>query len=176
MEPTLRTIIWQQFGAAIDMLEKALRACPDGLWNDSLWNDTNMRPEFSAFWYIGYHTLFWVDLYLTGSVDGFTPPAPFTLDELDPAGRLPDRPYTREELLAYLGHGRKKLWATAATLTDEKAAQLCRFPWGEVSFLELLLDNMRHVQEHGAQLNMYLGQKVSSNSRWVGKTNIESGG
>jgi hypothetical protein len=176
MEPTLPTIIWQQFGAAVDMLEKALRACPDELWKDSLWNDSSMSPEFSAFWYIGYHTLFWVDLYLTGSVEGFSPPAPFNLDELDPAGLLPDRPYTREELLAYLDHDRKKLWATTTALTDEKAARLCHFPWGEVSFLELLLDNMRHVQEHGAQLNMYLGQKAGSNSRWVGKSKTESGG
>jgi hypothetical protein len=53
------------------------------------------------------------------------------------------------------------------TLTDEKARQPCSFPWGEVSFGELLLDNMRHVQEHAAQMNMYLGQKIGANARWV---------
>jgi len=31
-----------------------------------------------------------------------------------------------------------------------------QFPWGELCFAELLIDNMRHVQEHGAQLRMFL--------------------
>jgi hypothetical protein len=29
---TWKVIIWQQFGAAIDMLENAIEACPDNLW------------------------------------------------------------------------------------------------------------------------------------------------
>jgi hypothetical protein len=31
---TWRTITWQQFGAAIDMLANALRACPDEYADD----------------------------------------------------------------------------------------------------------------------------------------------
>ena len=31
METTLRTALWQQFGATIDMLENALLACPSAL-------------------------------------------------------------------------------------------------------------------------------------------------
>jgi hypothetical protein len=169
MDPAWKAILWRQFGAAIDMLENALRSCPDGLWSRSLWNDPTIRPEFSHFWYVAYHALFWLDLYLTGSTEGFTPPAPFTLDELDPAGLLPERIYTRDELLAYLAHGRRKGQAVVEGLTDERARQLCRFPWGEVSFAELILDNMRHVQEHAAQLNMFLGQETGLDSRWVAK-------
>ncbi len=167
MDTTWRTIIWQQFGAAIDMLENALRACPDRLWRDCLWNNDSERPEYAQFWYIAYHTLFWLDLYLSGSVEGFAPPAPFTLDELDPAGLLPERPYSKDELQAYLDHGRQKCRATIEALTDEKARQRCGFRWGEISFLELLLYNMRHVQEHAAQLNLMLGQKVGSAPGWV---------
>jgi hypothetical protein len=55
------------------------------------------------------------------------------------------------------------------SLTDEKARQLCRFSWGELPFAELLLDNLRHVQEHGAQLNMFLGQQLVPSSRWLAK-------
>ena len=97
MDATWRTSLWQQFGAAIDMLDNAVTACPDELWRVRLWDDAEL-PESAAFWYIVYHTLFWLDLYLSGAVEGFAPPAPFTLDELDPAGLLPDRPYTRDEL------------------------------------------------------------------------------
>ncbi len=39
METTLRTAVWQQCGAAIDMLENALLACPETLWQGRLWGD-----------------------------------------------------------------------------------------------------------------------------------------
>ena len=170
MDLIWRKIIWQQFGAAIDMLENALLNCPDELWGGEMWKDNTMPPEFSAFWYVAYHTLFWLDFYLSGRVEGFAPPAPFTLDEMDPAGVLPERQYTRDELLTYLDHGRKKCRETIEALTDEKARQRYSFPWGEISFLGLLLDNMRHVQEHGAQLNMFLGQNAGVNARWVAQS------
>ena len=36
MSITWTTIIWQQFGAAIDTLDDMLRACPDDLWRARL--------------------------------------------------------------------------------------------------------------------------------------------
>jgi hypothetical protein len=56
---------------------------------------------FSAFSYLCYHTLFWLDLYLTGAEEGFAPPAPFDLVEMEACEVLP-RTYTREEPLDYL--------------------------------------------------------------------------
>jgi hypothetical protein len=162
--------LWRQFGSAIGMLEKAIRACPDDLWSASMWQDRTMGAEFSAFWYVAFHTLFWLDCYLSGSIDGFTPPDPFTLEEMDPAGVLRPRTYSRAELLGYLEYGRKKCRETIENLTDERAGRLGRVGWGEVNFFELLLDNMRHVQEHGAQLNMFLGQRMGETSRWQSTT------
>jgi DinB superfamily len=165
MDPLWRTALWQQFGATIDMLENALLACPDTHWHGRLWGDYSehpLPPAYAAFWYIAYHTLFWLDLYLTGSSEeGFTPPPPFNTYELDPAGKFPERPYTRDELHAYLLHLRQKCQTTIAELSDEKARQPADFPWTHrepVSFLELQLYNMRHVQEHAAQLSLFLGQ------------------
>src|SRR6266498_5181733 len=166
MDTLWKTSIWQQFGAAIDMLDNALLACPEELWSD--------RTQEQEYWYVTYHALFWLDLYLTGAVEDFAPPAPFTLDELDPAGLLPDRPYTKNELQTYLDHCRKKCHATIDALTDEQARQRCGFAWGEVSFAELLLYNMRHVQEHAAELNMILGQKIGSAPGWVTQANRRS--
>jgi len=168
MKSSIKNIIWQQFGAAIDMLDNALRACPDELWHSRLW-DNPQSSDFSQFWYVVYHTLFWVDLYLFGAVEGFAPPTPFTLDELDPAGLLPERPYTKDELLVYLDDCRQKCQTTIEALADDTAQRRCRFPWGEVSFAELLLYNMRHVQEHAAQLSLFLGQNGVSAPDWVTK-------
>jgi len=167
MDANLKTALGQQFGAAIDMLDNALLACPDQLWQVRLWEGPAEQAGLAEFWYIAYHTLFWLDLYLSGSVEGFVPPAPFTLAELDPAGIIPDRPYSMDELRTYLEHARTKCQATIYALTDEKARQQCTFPWGQLPFMELLLDNMRHVQEHTAQLNMLLGQKIGWNPGWV---------
>ena len=183
MDPLWRTALWQQFGATIDMLENALLACPSRHWHGRLWSDQKdhpLPPEYAEFWYITYHTLFWLDLYLTGSLEGFAPPIPFTLDELDPAGEFPERPYTRDELHAYLVNLRKKCQTTIAELSDEKAHQQVAFRWvGEkpMSFLELLLYNMRHVQEHAAQLNMFLGQNaIDGASDWVSQAKADEGG
>jgi hypothetical protein len=159
MDPIWREELWRQFGAAIDMLENAIEACPD-----ELWDDRSRRPEF---WYLAYHTLFYLDLYLSDSVDGFAPPSPFTLGEMDPAGVMPARPYTKDELRSYLTYGRRKCRSRLASLTNEWTSTLRKFSWGEMSGAALLLYNMRHVQHHAAQLNLILRQTVDAAPRWV---------
>jgi hypothetical protein len=165
METSWRTALWRQFGAAIDMLENALVACPAALWTQRLWPTPpppQFPPPFAEFWYVAYHALVWLDLYLSGiPEEEFTPPAPFAQGELDSAGALPERPYTKEELRAYLASTRQKCHATLVALTDEQARRPVEYPWSRgqpISFLELLLYNMRHVQEHAAQLSLFLGQ------------------
>lgn len=160
---------WQQCGAAIDMLDNALHACPDELWASNLWMTPGDPSGFSEFWYLAYHTLFWLDYNLSGAAEDFAPPSPFTLAELDPAGLLPDRIYTKAELQSYLQHCRQKCHATINALTDESAARRCHFNHRDLSFFELLLYNMRHVQDHTAQLNLLLGQKGIPVISWVGK-------
>jgi hypothetical protein len=166
MDPYWKNILWSQFGAAIDMLENTIRACPDDLWGD--------RSQHIQFWYTVYHTLFWLDLYLSGIAEDFSPPPPFTLIELDPSGQLPERVYTQAEILGYLEHGRAKCRETIQALTDERVLKLCGFDdWHEkLSFGELLLYTMRHVQEHTGQLNLLLGQthnRLPDWGAWVGR-------
>lgn len=166
-----RDMLWRQFGAAIDMLGDALRDCPDELWDRRLWDDQPdqwVAAGFSSFWYLGYHTLFWLDLYLTGAEEGFAPPAPFDLVEMEDGEVLP-RTYTRDELLGYLDHCRRRCRETIGALTPEQAGRRCRFAWGELSFAELQLYSLRHVQEHGAQLRLFLGQQGSKAADWVSR-------
>jgi uncharacterized damage-inducible protein DinB len=164
VDKALKTIIWQQFGAAIDMLENAIDLCPE-----TLWGDRSKQPEF---WYVAFHTLFYIDLYLSESDKGFTPPEPFTLDEMDERGLLPERVYTREELKKYLEHGREKCRTTIAAMTPERAARRCGFGWLDITVAESLLYNMRHVQHHAGQLNALLRQNIDSAPHWVRKTGI----
>lgn len=157
----IKTAVWQQFGAAIDMLENAMRVCPDHVWGDR-----TLQPEF---WYTAYHTLFYLDLYLSGTDAGFQPPEPFTLDELDERGLLPDRVYTKEELLRYLEHGRAKCRSTIAALAEHTLERPSGFEWLDMNMFAVHLYNLRHVQHHAGQLNVLLRQKIDSAPRWVRK-------
>ena len=156
-------MLWRQFAVAIDSFGDALRNCPDDLWEKRLWDDEPdqwVASGFSAYWYLCYHTIFWLDLYLTGAEEGFAPPAPFALVEMEANEVLP-RTYSREELLGYLQICRGRCQDTILNLSFEQAYRMCRFPWGEIPFAELMLYTMRHVEEHAAQLHLFLGQQAS---------------
>ena len=96
MDAMLKSSIWQQFGAPIDMLDDALTLCPDGLWTAALW----------------------LDNYLTGGSKDFVPPAPFI------CGALPESPYTKDEVQTYLRACRQRCHAAIDALTDERAREL----------------------------------------------------
>ena len=152
-----------QLGAAIDMLENAIRACPDALWSEG------SVPVAQRFWYLAFHALFWLDYYLSRNEREFVPPAPFGLEELDPAGRYPERAYTKAELLVYLGHGRRLGLARLDELTEAEAGARCGFERRDLSVLELFLYNLRHLQHHTGQLNLLLRQRTASAPGWVGR-------
>lgn len=160
MDSNWKMSVWQQYGAAIDTLDDAIERCPDSLWTTILWNDTD-DVRYGQFWFVAYHTIFWLDLFLTGSMEGFAPPPPFI------RGALPTQPYTKEQLLAYLAQCRSRCQSTIEALTEEKARQRCVFEWMEPSFLELQLYCMRHIQEHAAQLSLVLGQHDVTGFDWI---------
>jgi uncharacterized damage-inducible protein DinB len=156
-----RFVIRQQFHAAIDMLANAIEACPDSVWSG--------EPPRS-FWYLSFHVIFFLDLYLSEEDESrFHPPPPFDLSELEDEFVPPERAYGKDELLDYLEHCRKKLDSVMAGMTEAWAANACPFSYRDMSNAELLLYNMRHVQHHAAQLNMLLRQKTDSAPRWVSK-------
>lgn len=161
METSWRTSLASQLDAAIEALRNAIVACPDALWVDR-----SRRPEY---WYLAYHTLFFLDFYLEETSEGFHPPAPFNLDELDPAGVMPPHVFTKNELLRYLDHGRGKAAAVLAALDESTAHRRSGFARPETSIAELLLVNLRHVQHHAAQLNLILRQTVDDAPGWVAR-------
>jgi hypothetical protein len=154
----IRESLRRQFGAAVETLQKAIEACPEGVWFDR-----SRQPEF---WYVAFHTLFFLDFYLAESPEGYQPPLPFTRDELDPAGILPEQPYSKAELLAFLDHSRNRLQAIWDAPV-EKLQEQRKFRPIQSSLLEVLLYNMRHIQHHAAQLNLILRQATDSAPRWV---------
>ncbi len=156
-----RPTLWSQFGASIDMIEQTVAACPQ-----ELWSAPGRAPRF---WYTAFHALFWLDRYLSDTADA-SPPPPFTLSELDPNGAMPERAYTREELLAYAAHCREKCITALAALTDETAMERCAFRHLNMTVLELHLYNLRHAQHHAGQLAVIFRQETGRGVPWVSKS------
>lgn len=158
----LRSILWSQFGAAIDTLENAIRACPE-----SLWDDGSEPPDL--FWYGAYHALFYLDCYASEVEEGFAPPPPFDLSEYDPSGALPPRTYTKAELLDYLAFGRRKTKARVESLVEADLTRRSPFQRRNFSVVELMIYVIRHVQHHAAQSNYLLRKKAALGSPWVSR-------
>ncbi len=159
---TFKAILRSQFGAAIETLQNAIDNCPDELWDRG--------GSEKQYWYIAYHCLFFLDLYLSKSVKGFSPPQPFTLSEIDSTGKKPPRAYSREELKGYIEHCRTKCISRLESLTEEQFLERCGFSWIDANVAELMLYNMRHVQHRAGQLNLILRQEVGQGSKWVFKS------
>ncbi len=173
MSSVWKEILWHQFGAAIETLQNALNACPDELWHERLYHESVSPPEFGQFWYIVYHTIFWLDYYCSDLAEGFRPPPPFTISEMEMDAAPPERAFTKHELQTYLDYARGKCRRKIESLADENEPQRVRENWRVKSVAELLLYTMRHVQEHAAELNLFLGQQTGTAPGWVGQVKEE---
>lgn len=173
-----RTLI-RKYTELVDLVDMYVRACPDSLWEESVWPVTKdqpwvwpikrfgeksypdeatqlaLLPVISAYWNVAYHVAFHIDFYLSGGNLPYRPPAPFREEEHRPS-TVPARTYTPEELLKYLEHCRKKARQVIGDLTDERATEL--LPRSGGTFADLLVHNLVHAHEHAGQFGLFLGQ------------------
>jgi hypothetical protein len=144
----LQRIITGQFEAALCMMNYCIRACPPEHWEGKIANLT--------FRSVAYHTLFWVDLYLSpGDEDAFV------LREFHHHGGDEREPVicpglSREETLDYVAICRQKMLETLASETAESLQGPSGFACRKFTRGELHFYNLRHVQHHTGQLSAYL--------------------
>lgn len=165
--------LWKNFGAAIDMLDDIVKICPEEVWQKEM-----------KIYYMTYHTVIFLDYYLTIPVVDFAPSLPYTLADPDklPEGAIddviPDRHYTRKDVRASISVARekcRKICLQDRSLMDARWIQpeevdlhgLCPGLVVNYSVLEILFYNFRHVQHHVAQLNMLLREKARVAADWV---------
>ena len=154
----VRTSLTGQFEASLCMLNDCIAKCPPQHWEDRIANDT--------FRQVAYHTVFYVDLYLSPS------DAAFCLRALHQRGgdeRTIDTPstgLTKDETLDYLTVCRHKALETLALETPESLRRESGFSWLPFSRGELHLYNIRHVQHHTGQLSVFLRRIVKDDERW----------
>lgn len=158
---SLQADLSQQFGAALKMVENAIVFCPDHLW------DTPRN-----YWYQAYHVLFFAEYYLSKDPANFQPPPPFDGSEFE--DRMPNRVYTKAELLHYMAHCRDQFHRFIPDVKDHGT----QYRWinssktMDYSYVEILLYNMRHLQHHAAQMNLILREEGAEVPEWVFRSDI----
>ena len=150
-----------QFEAGLCMTDDCLRRCPDAHWD-------GLVAKY-PFWQVAYHTLCFVDLYLSPGKETFA------LRDLHPQGwrefddEYPSRRFARGELLDYVAICRRKAGETIAAETVESLMGPSGFSWLKFARAEAHLYNLRHLQHHAGQLGAYLRRADPSiEPRWIG--------
>jgi len=154
-----RKIITSQFEASLCMLNDCIEKCPAEHWDGKI--------ASYAFWHVAYHTLCFVDYYLSANEEAFKPREihPKGMDELNE--EFPSRRFEKDELIGYLAICRRKMIETVAGETAEMLERESGFSRLRFSRGELHLYNLRHVQHHTGQLSAYL-RRVGVEAKWVG--------
>jgi hypothetical protein len=143
----MRQILIGQFEASLAMLNACIAACPEEHWEGKIANGT--------FRWVAYHTLFFVDLYLSPSEEAFE------LRELHQRGGDEREPVasaglSKEETLAYVALCRQKVLDILGGETRDSLEGPSGFSWRKFSRGELHIYNIRHVQHHAGQLSAFL--------------------
>ncbi len=172
MTNTFKNCLCKNFLAAIDMFKNIVALCPGKVWEHD-----------KKFFYLTYHTAIFLDYYLSNPVKEFHPSLPYTVLENLPAEAIddviPDKFYTKEELIDYISAIRKKCQALIQDVSDEKLKKrwitdeemnlhgLCPPLVSNYHVLEILFYNLRHLQHHTGQLNLLLRQKADLAADWI---------
>jgi len=155
----VKAVVISQYSAALQMLRQAVEGCPDEMWNPA--------EDATPFWRVAYHALFYVHLYAQPAVEQFRPwerhwEGAEKQGRQAPAGK----PYTKDDVLAYLDFCREVVKAQTADLQPEAPSG---FFWLPMNKLELQFYSIRHVQQHTGELMERLGSRAGIELHWVGK-------
>jgi uncharacterized damage-inducible protein DinB len=164
MEDLFRKAVLGQFEAAMAMLKQCMDNCPAALWESTVAEMTVRQ--------IAYHTLFFVDVYLSPGEQTFT------LRPLHEVGGDETQPVIcpgldQSATIDYLQICLEKLRTTLASETEETLQGESGFSRLRFSRAELHLYNLRHVQHHTGQISAHL-RRLDENSRgrealrWIG--------
>ena len=161
-----KSLIRDQFDAALTMLEDAIADASDPTWDGPVGNLTYCQ--------IAHHVLFFTDLYLGQSPIGFDSQE-FHLQHADyfrDYEEHQDRPqsyrYDRATTRKYLTHCREKLHQALQEESQDSLTAACKFPRREFTRAELYVYNLRHLQHHLAQLSLLARNRDQVSVRWRG--------
>ncbi|MFH2114412.1 MAG: DinB family protein [Spirochaetota bacterium] len=163
----IRTALAAQLGAALDTLVYCVEQCPEDQWQES-----HGDYPFSQ---VVFHTLFFCDFYLSGSMSDFKNQAYHTdrpgffgdYEELE--NRKPCKLYKRGDIVEYLGFCKAKAYSFLVASSDGQLYATAHHKKGTMSVLELVVYLTRHIQHHAAQLGLRLQLLDGNEMPWFSK-------
>jgi len=170
MELNIQDAIISQYIASLEMMRRAIAACPD--W---MWADVKLKNKF---WHIAYHSVFFTHLYLSPSEEEFSPWEDHR-DEYQFMGKLPwppqnepsiDEAYTKNEIQNFIAFCVEQVKAIVPLLDLE--SEESGFSWLPFNKLELQFYNIRHLQQHIGELCERLGSQAGTDANWVGMGSV----
>ena len=151
----------KQFEAALCMFNDCVRKCPDAHWDAPV--------AKYPFWQVAYHTLCFVDLYLTKDNDSFAFRDLHPAREKELLDEYPSRRFERQEIERYIQICRDKAAESINAETELTLAGRSGFDWCRFSRAEMHLYNLRHLMHHTGQMGACLRRiDPSLDPMWMG--------
>ena len=157
--------IREHYGAAIAMLKKNLKSCPEEVWDD--------RTSGPPFWHVAYHVMWYLDWYLSDSKESRE--VFHSKFGEEPSRHLNESPkitLTKTQLFDYLSDIKGKAKIRFQKLTPGDLRQPSIFEWHGTSVLSSLIYNIRHLMLHIGALNLRLHSKGVKFENWVSSKRI----
>jgi hypothetical protein len=146
------------YRAVFQMVRRAIELCPDSLWNE--------RTDEPPFWQQAYHTIFYIDFYLSDSPGSSRVVAPVE-DEAANLKHIPASAPSRQQIQDYLEEAIKQCDLTLEKLASAPLDGENKFPWTGPTLAHRLIYNIRHAQHHVGRLNSILSRKTGKAAEWV---------
>lgn len=168
-----RTIIMnaftEQYGAAFKTLEKIMDVCPDDFWNDE-----QVGPQIYK---VLYHTLFFIDLYLSltkEARDNFTPKFKQAEDFRTSKENFHPKEWksaiSPKEIREYIKDLRSKARDGFKSLELDSLLADPIFEWHGSSLFSSLMYNLRHIMLHIGALQARLRISGVEEQFWVSQS------
>ena len=162
---TFLDAISEQYGAAIAMLKKNLKSCPEEVWDD--------RTSGPPFWHVAYHVMWYFDWYLSDSKEARESFKSRFGDEVSQElNKAPEITLTATQLLDYLSDLKEKTKNRFENIASDELLQSSVFEWHGNSVTSSLIYNLRHLMLHIGALNLRLHSKGVKLENWVSSKRI----
>lgn len=157
----IKRTLKSQYLASLEMMKRAVEACPDSQWEGS--------DHQNAFWNIAYHALVYTHFYLHASEDAFVPWEKYE-DRFRLLGQTDEdleayEPYSKAEILEFLQFVGEQVDGLVESLELDSESG---FSWLPFDKMELQIYNIRHLQQHTGELCERLGRDGTIEIGWVG--------
>lgn len=146
------------YRAIFKMIRNAMDKCPESLWYE--------RTDEPSFWHQVYHTVFYIDFYLSESPQNFQKPE--TIISVTPdLGKMPENTLSQQQIADYMDTVSKKCKEVLDGLTPTELEGENKFGWTGATLAHRLIYNIRHAQHHVGRMNSILERKVGGSVGWV---------